>query len=64
MTDYAGKKSFTKMLDRYNAGVEPLSVTTRDIARLVELLDTELQQRAFRRGRSLAHFLTGEIVRV
>jgi hypothetical protein len=39
---------FSELLDTYNGGVEPLeSWTTRDIVRLVELGDAELQRRAF-----------------
>lgn len=42
------QSEFYALLDTYSGGVEPLeSWTTRDIVRLVELGDAELQRREF-----------------
>lgn len=48
MTKRQEMNEFSNLLDTYNGGVEPLeSWTTRDIVRLVELGDAELQRREF-----------------
>lgn len=39
--------SFYNLLDKYNAGVEPISNwTTEDLVKLIDVVDAELQNRA------------------